>query len=296
MNRSLTIYTQRQHKLEKAYTPKLIRAIKDFRNNFISDLRAYGKNTAIGNLQQIAIDEKLTTLLQSIYKTAGLAGARLQHSELLRAEQKAASFGRNERWVADIIEFLRMHMVNFVQDITDTMRADIVKILEKGVDEGWGIDEIVAQLRQLNRIEARARVIARTETVRAMNVGHAVAAKDTPYEVDKKWNAARDHRTRHSHAKINGHIVDENGYFKVSKQKGGHDEMLYPGDANASPENTVNCRCRVTYIPKRDAAGRLVMRRPNQATIVPMRRPQRIEPAQIAAILKDNIRIGVSEK
>jgi hypothetical protein len=227
-------------------------------------------------------------------------GARLTAQELKEmAAQKAGGFGRNEAWVQSVIDYLKLHLVEFVQDMTETMKGDILKIFEKAIEEGWGIDQIVEKLKGPDLAEARARVIARTEIVRAANVGHSIAAQSTPYEVDKKWSAANDHRTRHSHRYINDHQTDEYGTFKVpvykgDKPTGEFDEMQFPGDPTAHASNTVNCRCRVLYLPKRDSEGRLIMRPPNQARIIPMQPVSRIPAHQIAAALKANIRIGIS--
>jgi uncharacterized protein with gpF-like domain len=230
-------------------------------------------------------------------------GAKMTAEELnailrsVKKEQKAAGFGRNDEWIAAVINYLKIHMLGFVQDITNTMREDIIKILQRGIDENLTIPEIVANLRKTNLIEARATVIARTEIIRAANVGHSIAARSTPFEVNKKWNAANDSRTRHSHVFINQHMVDENDFFNVPIYEGdkklGTEQMLYPGDPNASAGNTINCRCRVTYLPKRDSAGNLVRRNTSQAPVVPMRQVPRYSPEQIAAILKSKVTIGV---
>lgn len=313
-------YLQKTNALEKIYTPKIKRIISAFRNQFIQDLKQSGVSTARNNLSKQSMNESIARTLTAIYRQAGLMGARMQHQQtqkLASAKPRVgkksvlinpksvqleikAGFGRNERWIRDVIEYLRFHLLKFVGGITETMREDILRTLEKGAEEGWSIDIIVTELRRVNVIEARARVIARTEINRASNVGHSVAAKDLPYEVDKKWSAAKDHRTRHSHNKVNNHITDENGYFQVPIYKGDKptglfDQMQYPGDPEASPGNTINCRCRVLYIPKRDSAGRLVMRDRNQATVIPIRRVPSYTPAQIAAILKENIYIGVEK-
>jgi hypothetical protein len=100
-------------------------------------------------------------------------------------------------------------------------------------------------------------------------------AREFPFEMSKKWNAAKDHRTRHSHVTVNGNQVDEEDYFKVPIYKGraiiGYDEMNAPGDPKASPQNTINCRCRITHIPKRDAQGNLIPRNANTARVIPLR-------------------------
>jgi uncharacterized protein with gpF-like domain len=230
-------------------------------------------------------------------------GARLTASEIKEAakrEQKAANFGRNDQWIRDVIKFLQLHMLALVQNITDTMRDDILRVLQKGIDEQLSIPDIVRNLQAAGLIQARAKVIARTEVIRAANVGHATAARSFPYEVNKKWSAVKDNRTRHSHIFINGHMVDEEDVFKVpvyqgDKPTGQIDEMLYPGDPDAHPSNTINCRCRVLFEPKRDSAGNLVMRQQGLAPVIPIRRPQTIDPAQIAAILKSKVVVGVEK-
>jgi uncharacterized protein with gpF-like domain len=297
---SWLIFARRTLALEKQLRPKLISLTKDFRAKFVHDLQTHGQHTAIANLQQTTIADKLAPTLQYVYKTAGLMGAKMQWEELKQSAkqgQKAGNFGRNEQWIQDVINYLKLHLLKFIQDISETMRQDMINILQKGIDEQLSLPEIVKNLQATGLIEARANVIARTEIVRAANVGHSVAAKSFPYEVNKKWSAANDHRTRHSHVFINGHIVDENDFFEVPVYEGdkriGTEQMLYPGDANASAGNTINCRCRVLFQAKRDQAGNLIMREQNQAPVVPMRRVPVYEPAQIAAILKSNIEITV---
>lgn len=301
MNNTDKIFLQKTLLLEKKYLTLLLKVIKHFRSSFINDLTSQGKEHAVRQLHLTPYNDQLSPILQSIYRNAGLLGARMTTQEIkAQAKEKAANFGRNEAWINEVLSFLRFHMLKFVASISETMRSDIEKILEKGVEEGWSIDKTVDELQRLDLMRARARTIARTEIIRAANVGHSVGARSTPYEVDKKWSAARDHRTRHSHRKINGHTVGEDDAFKVEifrsgKPTGTFDNMQYPGDATASPGNTINCRCRVTYIPKRDSQGRLIRRVATTATIIPMQPARTVVPAhQIAAALKANIFVGIA--
>src|SRR3954470_9581341 len=153
-------YGQATKKIEDSYVPKIMRVIKAFRASFISDLTNHGKDTALSNLSSAHIDTGMEAVITSLYRTAGLMGAKMTARELKElAQQKAGGFGRNEQWIADVISFLKIHMLNILGDMTDTMRDDILKVLEKAVEEGWSIDETVRELRQTNIIEARARVI-----------------------------------------------------------------------------------------------------------------------------------------
>jgi hypothetical protein len=301
-------YGQKITALENIFQPKVEKVIKDFRASFISVLQSHGHAEATRHLHSQVYPHQLPTLMELIYKRAGLIGALLQYQELkpfeaearrLLAQRKKAApgFGRNEQWVRMVIEFLRLHMVNILSDMTETMRSDILKILQKGIDDNLTIPEIVKNLKESGLIKARATLIARTEINKAANQGHRIAAQSTPYEVDKGWSAAKDERTRPGHRDVNGHKVAENDFFKVpiyrGKLKVGYEDMEGPGDPNATIGNLANCRCRRLYFPKRDADGNLILREESLATVIPMRQAPRYAPSEIAAILKNNIVVGV---
>lgn len=293
------IFAKKTLVLEKKYVIFVTRVIVNFRSSFIDHLKTNGKDYAVQRLHLTHISPELTKLLQSIYKEAGLLGARMSYDEF-KANQKAANFGRNAKWIQEVINFLRLHLLKFVSRITETMRNDIIKVLEKATEEGWSIDRTVQELRRKDVVQARARTIARTEIVRAANVGHQVGAKSLPYEMNKKWISAKDHRTRHSHREVNNHVTDEEGTFRVGIYEGdklvGYEEMKYPGDANAHPSNTINCRCRIIFEAKRDSHGKLIPRSSNTATIIPMQEQYTTLPAhQIAAALKAHIFAGIDE-
>lgn len=312
MTKNWKIFAQRTAQIEKRYVPFLKKVITSFRASVIADLKTHGTDQARSNLSQALIDEKMFTAVRKLYREAGLMGAQLQFSELPKLSQlrnrrpkksltvkAGGQMGRNETWIRAVQDYLKLHQLDLVANMTETMKGDIIRVLEKGVEEGWSIDQIVKELQRVDIIEARARTIARTEVIRAANVGHSVAAQSMPYETNKKWVAAQDHRTRHSHRFIHNHVVDENGFFDVPIYKGdkkiGTERMLYPGDAKASASNTVNCRCRALYIPKTDSNGNLIMRNQGLAPIIPMRSPAQNPAAAsaIAAVLKSQVHIGV---
>lgn len=299
MKNFTSIYLRKLTELEIKYVPQVFASTVAFRKVFIRDYKEHGRDYALQRLQLTHVHADIAMILQAIHDEAGPFGARLATEEIRQdAGRKAGGFGINERWINAIRAYLKTHLVRLVQAISDTMRGDIVRVLDKAMEDGLSINETVALLREEGLMKARARVITRTEVVRAANVGHAVGAADSSYEVSKSWSAARDHRTRHSHRHVNGHVVDELGKFEVPIYKGktkvGTDMMLYPGDATAHVSNTANCRCRAVYKAKRDANGNLVMRRnPTSATVIPMNSVATYTTDQIAAILKAHIRMRV---
>ncbi len=269
-------YARKTFRLENILTPRIYRILLQSAADFAADYKKRGQS-AVTDLQTTPT-ASLQPLLATIHRRAGLTGALYTWAELqpfIKASKKAIGFGRNDRWIAEVIRQLQLSGLQFVQDIDATTRDYILSVLSEGTDKQWTLEEIVAKLTDAGYWQARSRRIARTEINRAANAGHQAAAKDAPFEVNKKWVSARDHRTRHSHQLMNGQVVGENDYFKVPVFKGdvriGDEEMNAPGDPKASAANTVFCRCRITHQPKTDANGAYIMRETNQARVVPMR-------------------------
>jgi hypothetical protein len=97
------------------------------------------------------------------------------------------------------------------------------------------------------------RRILRTESNRAINYGNELAMDKFEYQVQKRWIAVHDDRTRTAHLAADGQTVDQQGAFSV-----GGEVMEFPGDPNASGENTINCRCFSEVVAMRDGNGRLI--------------------------------------
>lgn len=87
----------------------------------------------------------------------------------------------------------------------------------------------------------RAVVIAQNEANTAFNQKDydSAVASGKKY---KTWRAELDDRTRLDHAMTDGVKIPINEMFHV-----GEDDMRFPHDWQASPENIVNCRCTCTY-------------------------------------------------
>ena len=69
--------------------------------------------------------------------------------------------------------------------------------------------------------------IARTETTRIENVGRLDSykfAEKQGLKIQKSWLATMDKRTRESHQRVNGEIVDLDKPFSNG--------LMYPGDPN----------------------------------------------------------------
>lgn len=89
--------------------------------------------------------------------------------------------------------------------------------------------------------ERRAVLIAQNEANTVMNGADFFNAKKSG-KTHKQWIAQLDETTREWHLEADGTFIPIDEKFKV-----GGEEMRFPHDPTASPENLVNCRCTCIY-------------------------------------------------
>ena len=93
------------------------------------------------------------------------------------------------------------------------------------------------------------KMFARTAITGAQNAGRQQQMEDAAkkgIEVNKKWLATLDNRTRDAHRHLDGREVPYDQSFPSDLGL-----IRYPGDPNAKPANVYNCRCTmVTIYPK----------------------------------------------
>ena len=169
-----------------------------------------------------------------------------------------------DRFLASALDWLSEHGATLVSYVTETTRSLIRAVVEAGVEEGLNPREIARRLRrEWPEVSAlRAETIARTEALRAANVGgsagHRQAAEDFGLILDKIWMATHDGRARESHRIADGQRVAFDAPFVV----GGHLAME-PLDPTLPAKESVQCRCttRVEVVGRRAVGGPKAERR-----------------------------------
>jgi hypothetical protein len=234
-----------QQKYEKVYTNK-------FRAALQTQVKAYIKTQDLMSVPTFPI----YNLLNQLYKSIGPSWAKV----VMANTEKAGGMGFNEEIIALMQEYFGIDLLNFAELMTSYSRDIISSVLVNAAQQGWGFDMITEQLLkhpEFNRM--RAMRIARTETVTAANTAAVIYAKKSNLVLDKIWIAVKDKRTRHSHKNVDGSVVNYDLPFNVDGT-----QMMQPGartQPNGLPvpaQETVNCRCTVAFIPKRDSNGRLL--------------------------------------
>lgn len=197
-----------------------------------------------------------------LHITAGVNNAnRVRRS--IGVSIKSDFTDRNDIYAYVIQEYIKQNgLANLVTQISDTLKNAIQSVIDKGQQEGWGVDRIVRELNDATFPKWMAQRIVRTELGIAANTGGMVAATEMGVEVKKEWISTTDNRTRRiprdqtDHLNMDGKLADFNEPFLVDGKKG--DELMqYPGDPSASASNLCNCRCSVAFNPQRNQDGSL---------------------------------------
>lgn len=134
------------------------------------------------------------------------------------------------------------------------IRASVTSGILQGNSVGKIANDLQSRIASMNRTSAvRA---ARTAVTGAQNAGRQDAyekAVQMGIEMQKEWVSTLDGRTRHSHRRIDGEVVDYDKEFSNG--------CRYPGDPRGRPAEVYNCRCTQIAKVKNIRESAPVMRR-----------------------------------
>lgn len=134
------------------------------------------------------------------------------------------------------------------QEIPETTRDDIYLSLADGMNEGWSIRRIAADINRQHGSEyslMRATRVARTEIPNMMNAGHSAGIEnlqaETGLQVGKEWVSVLGSTTRDTHARLDGQQTrTAEGTFRL----GGVD-VPWPAHRSLPAGERINCQCTV---------------------------------------------------
>lgn len=213
-----------QRRYENIYTTKFNAALKE-------QIKAF---TETGTLMAVEFSP-IYNVLQNLYFTIPSIWAARATREA-RSLKERMPMGFSQRIIDLMKIYYGIDLLNLADDLTQTTKDVIQRVLSEAAEEGFGFDEVVRRLQIPELTSRRARLIARTETVGAANAASNIAAKETGLLMDKIWISARDNRTRPHHRQVNQSIVPMNDTFTV-----GSAQMQFPGDKAGGAEECCNC-------------------------------------------------------
>lgn len=244
-------------KIERRYIPLLTRRINAIYREGL-ELYRQGKESELSNK---FFDAELFEIVTAIHGRSGVVMARYVYKSMPTVRQlKAGQMGISARWLSAVKTALNRFALQFVTDIVGTLRQDMTDLFKQATEEGWSYEKLAYELLKKGLALRRSRVIARTEAHRGAMQGSVEGANTLPYEVEKEWLSATDVRVRRNpksvfdHRELNGQRRDMGQPFK------NEEEIMQPGDPKASAGNTIQCRCVLNYVPKRDERGMLILK------------------------------------
>jgi hypothetical protein len=136
--------------------------------------------------------------------------------------------------------------------MTDTTERLIRESIQRGTDQGFGIDKIAKFVRgEMDEMTwQRARTIAQTEVIGASNQAAFEGANSAGIDYKKFWSNSGLEGIRESHIFAQEWSYDRDGIDPDDLfDMGNGTFMLHPGDPNAPPEEVINCRCTLIVLP-----------------------------------------------
>ena len=140
---------------------------------------------------------------------------------------------------------IRERAAELVENVSDTTKRRIRALVAEARDEGIGMRQLAKRIRDDafggDTTALRARTIARTETVGALNAGEHAAALESGVLQAKRWLHQRVGASRENHVREEGSgwVGIAEPFPVTGKQR--------PHDGIGGADEDVNCRCGVAY-------------------------------------------------
>jgi hypothetical protein len=153
----------------------------------------------------------------------------------------------SDPWVRDYLNAAGNRLVRTPDEVYGLIVAEV----ERGISEGRPLDRVTEDVREILTASgtdywpSRARTVARTETIGAVNAGVFRAAElEAEARGDvapfKQWIATEDARTRPTHR-----VADKQRTLMSEPFRVGSAQLMFPGDPRGPANEVINCRCSI---------------------------------------------------
>lgn len=268
-------YWMRVERLRRSLDIKYERLVYDALDEeirrFVKDLLTYGVEGANNKLSTYLWNEEILKILKDLYRECGAIFGNASYRATREMAKKAGDpYGLNSSFLEEMLDFFLNYGFWIASLITNTTKKRISKLLMILVGEGkdrYQIAEEILNDKELEKLKRRGAMIARTEVMRASNYGLYLASTKHTFEVDKVWIARRDSRTRRvprdifDHWDMDGQVKPLNEPFTSRDRLGRVILADMPGDPKTPIGFTINCRCTVAFIPRRDNNNNIIQKR-----------------------------------
>lgn len=204
---------------------------------------------------QMRLVREVTDMQRAVFRDIISEGVRLGLNPAEVARQLRASVGLTQYQEAMVRNYQNLLEQGSAQALDRSLRdARFDPTVRRALDQGKSIpkgdvDRMVGRYRE-RLLDYRARTIARTEGNRAASAGVQAGFEQAAQrgflehsEVVREWQTRHDGRARESHIEMHG---EKRGLTEPFVSGDGN-LLLFPRDPSAPAEDSVNCRCRLTY-------------------------------------------------
>jgi hypothetical protein len=265
----------RKRALEQKYAAQVYREIRKQYSSFLREIQVNGYEYAKWHISEIVKFDGIAEVLKKIYRAGAWLESKYVFEYLSRNEPLKLKrlgdpqpvFGVGFDEIAGVVdEYFRIYLLNKAAlPISEETKRQIRERLINEVDSGVPLDEAIRNFRRLaltsgehpERIFSRIRAkrIIETETLKAMSFGGMIGAYMTGVDLDKIWVTCNDERVRNGkfpHTRLDRNVTNFFGSFY------NNEPIRFPGDPEASPGNTIACRCTVFFKEKEKPKPRQV--------------------------------------
>ncbi len=143
----------------------------------------------------------------------------------------------------------------------DSLKRLVIAEISRGIAQGNSYSEIARNVSKIAEISFNnAYRIARTEGGRVSTQAQIDSMKASISEgadLLKRWDATLDTRTRQTHLELDGQVVEYNECFKSNAGD------VFAPHQFGDPKQDINCRCRLSSIPRWDLGDKNSTRKDN---------------------------------
>lgn len=254
-------HERRLKAIEAYFVPKISVILKNDYRKAIASLRANGAHYTRNHLFTMIHVEPVSNMMKQIYLKSAYTQAKYVGGYIKQNRvKKFRTFGVSLNDLAPVIDqYFEIYLLRqSALPITETTRKVIIKHLLDEVDSGVSLEDAIKNFTDLaitggtpNAV-SRAVRIARTESTKALSLGGLIGAYMTGVDVDKNWITNHDNRVRgvpnydapYPHTELDRSMASLFDSFYNGE------DIRFPGDPEASIENTINCRCAMLFTEK----------------------------------------------
>lgn len=260
-----------RRQLDIKYAKRIYQALDNEINVFVKDMIATNPKEALGRMNTYLWNREVMEVLNDMYRECGAIFGNASYRATRQMVSKSTDpYGLDSSFIEGILQFLTDYGFWIATLITNTTKKRlsllVMNFIEKGKDK-YEIAEGILNDKELEMMKRRGAMISRTEVMRASNYSLYLASDKHSFEVDKIWVARRDSRTRRipkdffDHLDMDGQIRPLNEPF-MSKDKLGRVILAdMPGDPKTPIGFTINCRCTIMFVPRRDKDNNIIYKK-----------------------------------